>query len=134
MRDGSGTAMTGVKAETSNNLDPYWGNHGCPWGLTSDSLKEPNMALLNSLRGLWRTKPSPKLPARRRPIRRGYPLAVELLEDRLVPAAPEAASNVHELAVALHESPVEMYQYVVNNFTNQLYLGLLKGAQATLET
>ncbi len=53
---------------------------------------------------------------------------------RVVMPNDESAQSISELAAALHHSPLEIFRYVYNNFEYQLYPGLMKGAQATLET
>ena len=52
----------------------------------------------------------------------------------LTPLSPDRAGTITELAAALDYSPVQMFQYLYNHVAYQAYPGLMKGAQATLET
>ena len=49
------------------------------------------------------------------------------------PHCPENAQTIDDLAKALNYSPIEMYEWVLNNIEYQPYCAM-KGAQATLET
>lgn len=62
------------------------------------------------------------------------PLAGKLVTIDLPPSGADSASTIPALAQALQESPIEIFQYIVNNFTYQPYSGAKKGAQAALET
>lgn len=57
-----------------------------------------------------------------------------LIDTDLIPQHPELAETIPHLAAALYYSPIEIYEYLYNNFEYQPYDGLMKGAQATLET
>jgi hypothetical protein len=57
-----------------------------------------------------------------------------LVNIDLHPVDLERATTVVEVARALHYLPIDIFEYVVNNFEFQPYYGLMKGPQATLDT
>lgn len=59
----------------------------------------------------------------------GRPLHVDVAPVRL-----EQAQTIAAVADALHELPLDLYEFVLNEFAYQPYAGAMKGAQATLET
>jgi RHS repeat-associated protein len=62
------------------------------------------------------------------------PLAGKLVTIDLPPNGADGAQTIPDLAKALQELPIEIFQYVLNNFTYQPYAGARKGAQAALVT
>jgi RHS repeat-associated protein len=68
------------------------------------------------------------------PVTNLSPLAGKLVNIDIPPANPDGAKTVADLANALHELPITIFQYVVDNFTYQAYAGAKKGPQAALET
>jgi RHS repeat-associated protein len=68
------------------------------------------------------------------PITDLSPLAGRPISVDVQPTALEEATTVAGVAAALHNLPLGMYQYVLNNIAYQPYAGAMKGAQATLET
>ncbi len=54
------------------------------------------------------------------------PLAGMLLRVDLPPNRPESATTIPDLARALHELPLEIYEYVLNTFAYQPYAGAMK--------
>jgi YD repeat-containing protein len=57
-----------------------------------------------------------------------------LVNIDLAPVGLDKATTVADLAKALHYLPIDIFEYVVNNFEHQAYDGLMKGPQATLDT
>lgn len=61
-------------------------------------------------------------------------LAGTLIDVDLPPIDLHKAQNIDELAASLHYLPIQIFEYVVNNFEFEPYDGAMKGAQAVLET
>ncbi|HZZ78785.1 MAG TPA: choice-of-anchor Q domain-containing protein, partial [Gemmataceae bacterium] len=68
------------------------------------------------------------------PIPNILPLKGKFLNLDLQPQGVAQATTVPALAQALQYMPLQMYAYVLNNFTYQPYAGSMKGAQAVLDT
>lgn len=62
------------------------------------------------------------------------PLKGKFIKTDLLPVGLEQADTVAEVAKALHYLPLDIYEYMLNNFRYQIYSGMMKGAQAALET
>jgi hypothetical protein len=68
------------------------------------------------------------------PLTNLAPLAGRLIDIDIPPDRPDQAQTIAALADSLLNLPIEIFEYVVNNFSFEPYAGAKKGAQATLET